>query len=197
MRPMTARSLTRDAGVILEASDAGVERSGPNEQSPNSAGTPLELHLCSQRRRQAQRKRPQVTRPRTVAWRHSDITRLIDRSTRWLDMAPELPVFARITPPAVHAPGLFRSASKTARVKYVRILMLNMDEGRKLQSDPARLIYQRLHWINARDSRLVGIGSLAPCNNLSSASKEHSAPGARPTVEPPSTHRWSVQISWL
>ena len=36
-------------------------------------------------------------------------------------MAPELPTFARMVPPAVHAPGLFRSTPKSARDKYVRI----------------------------------------------------------------------------
>lgn len=39
-------------------------------------------------------------------------------------------------------------------------LRLDMDEVRKLKSDPARLLHQRLHWINAGSSRPVGVDTL-------------------------------------
>lgn len=39
-------------------------------------------------------------------------------------------------------------------------LRLDMEEVRRLRSDVARLIHQRLHWINAGDKRLVSIDTL-------------------------------------
>jgi len=57
----------------------------------------------------------------------------------------------------VHLSPVLASALLGTKGSYLR---LDMEEVRKLRSDPARLIHQRLHWINAGDCRLVGIDTL-------------------------------------